>query len=741
MTTIEFLKAFHPAGPWVLTAITPDGKKIETKTFGPKSVASAEKWIGKHNGERNLYFSVNLPNRKLDKKASRAEIHSVQWLHVDIDARAGEELPDELERIRMLLTERCPTLPPTVIVFSGGGYQAFWRLTEPIIIGGQLAAAEDITRYIKQLEIELGGDSCSNVDRIMRLPNTMNLPSAKKVERGRVPALAEVYEFTHERAYLLSDFPQVEKTWTKAITHNEVRRIESIDDLDRWAVPERIKIIIVQGHDPDNPKPGDNSRSVWLYDVVCNLVRNGVPDELIQGIILDQDLRISDSVLEKRKNAKVYAHRQVLKAHGDVNDDPVAWVNARYFGAREGGKVAFYREEEDGSIEAMQPRAFDFELQPKKAKIGEKRIPYSAIWKASSERRYYRRGFALCPFKTPEDYYNLWRGFHVDPVPGSWELMKEHIYQVLAEGKEEYADYIIRWTAWTIQNPHIPARVALVFRSDEEGVGKGTFCNALVDLFGSHGLRIQHMSHLTGKFNAHLRHCCLLFADEAITAGADGEGMLKGYITEPTIPIERKGVDVVQAENHLHIVMSSNSQWVVPAGPTARRFAVFNVSPCRRGDSNYFEKLHGENSLPGMLHDLLELDLGRWNPEANRPDTTALSHQKAASLPPVEGTLFDFLCSGVIPFGSGDSIGDSIGESIRVSTLAMRDHSREFTRRTDISFNNVSDIFKRLNFEQQTKSRPRGFIIPPLAEARQAWNKAYFPWAWGDEEEWQCNVF
>src|SRR5690606_37390365 len=47
----------------------------------------------------------------------------------------------------------------------------------------------------------------------------------------------------------------------------EATRIESVDDLDQWNVPDRVRAIIVQGHDPDNPKDGDNSRSGWLFDV------------------------------------------------------------------------------------------------------------------------------------------------------------------------------------------------------------------------------------------------------------------------------------------------------------------------------------------------------------------------------------------------------------------------------------------------------------------------------------------
>ena len=204
MNSVGFLKAFHPDGPWVLTAIQADGKGIETKTF--KEEGAARKWIKKHNEKRNLYFGVNPPLRSLTKKANREDIKEVTWLHVDIDARAGEPLGEELPRILDVLTNHCPAPPPTVVVYTGGGYQAFWRLRDALPVGGNVKAADDAAQYNRQLEILLEGDTCSNVDRVMRLPGTMNIPNARKIEKGRTPAMAKVQWFRPDNVYALSEF-------------------------------------------------------------------------------------------------------------------------------------------------------------------------------------------------------------------------------------------------------------------------------------------------------------------------------------------------------------------------------------------------------------------------------------------------------------------------------------------------------------------------------------------------------
>ena len=121
--------------------------------------------------------------------------------------------------------------------------------------------------------------------------------------------------------------------------------------------------------------------------------------------------------------------------------------------------------------------------------------------------------------------------------------------------------------AWTVQNPDEPAEVALTFRG-EPGTGKGVFGRAMAQLFGQHGLHTGGSELITGRFNKHFRDCCLLFADEVVWDGdRKAEAKMKTFLTEPTLMIEGKGVDAVSWPNMLHVIISSNSDWVVPAGP------------------------------------------------------------------------------------------------------------------------------------------------------------------------------
>ena len=325
---VEFLSRWAPDGPWVLVAIEPDRKGIATRTFLADELRSGvvREFVDHWNGRRNLYFSVNRPRRATDKKLLREDINSLDWLHVDLDPRAGDDLGSERERIRHKLNGGLPTgVPePTVVIDSGGGYQAFWKLAEPLPLDGSEAAYQEAKRYNLQLEHLFKADSCHNVDRVMRLPGTVNLPNALKRKKGREPALAELVEF-NDNMYLLDRFVQAPITEVepkRAVEiHIDAGDVQRVDDIDSIGLRDYLKVVAVQGDHPDQPKDGDSSRSAWLFDFVCNAMRDGVDDQTVYAIITDPNYKISESVLDKGGRAEQYALKQIRDAREQVAKD------------------------------------------------------------------------------------------------------------------------------------------------------------------------------------------------------------------------------------------------------------------------------------------------------------------------------------------------------------------------------------------------------------------------------------
>ena len=78
--SIEFLKRWAPDGPWVLVAILTSRKGITAQTFRPADEEALRAWLGEHDQD-NLYFHVNPTLRDLDKKAERADVAALAWLH------------------------------------------------------------------------------------------------------------------------------------------------------------------------------------------------------------------------------------------------------------------------------------------------------------------------------------------------------------------------------------------------------------------------------------------------------------------------------------------------------------------------------------------------------------------------------------------------------------------------------------------------------------------------------------
>ena len=195
------------------------------------------------------------------------------------------------------------------------------------------------------------------------------------------------------------------------------------------------------------------------------------------------------------------------------------------------------------------------------------RIPKAAYWLTHPQRRQYE-GMDLMPngpAVLPGGYLNLWRGWGVEPRKGSWRLMQRHIAEVLANGNQEFEDYIKRWTAWKFQNPGLPPEVALALLGGK-GAGKGAWGYTLMLIFGQHGLQIYASEHLTGKHNAHLQNKLYLFLDEAIWAGdKEADRKLKTLTTEKWFMVEPKGINSFQWVNRLGLYMSGNDKWIVPA--------------------------------------------------------------------------------------------------------------------------------------------------------------------------------
>ena len=246
---------------------------------------------------------------------------------------------------------------------------------------------------------------------------------------------------------------------------------------------------------------------------------------------------------------------------------------------------------------------------------------------------------------------NLWTGFTCVPVENDCGLYLEHLHENICSGDREHSNYLLNWMAYAVQQPGKAGEVAVVLRG-KEGVGKGALVKWFGKLFGSHYRHIVHAKHLTGHFNSHLQQCSVLYADKSFFAGnRSHESVLKALITEETLMIEPKGVDPFFARNCIHLLMSSNNDWVVPAGADARRYFVLNASDARMQQSDYFAAITEQmetGGLQGLLHLLVSRDLSGFNVR-QVPQTDALAEQKAYSRRGIDRLVEKIAHEGMVP--------------------------------------------------------------------------------------------
>jgi hypothetical protein len=206
-------------------------------------------------------------------------------------------------------------------------------------------------------------------------------------------------------------------------------------------------------------------------------------------------------------------------------------------------------------------------------------------------------------------------------------------------------------------------------------------------------------------------------------------------ITEPKLPIERKGIDRYEVRNLLHIIMLAEPGWVIPAGRYERRYAAFAVSNVKRGDHAYFRALHNQIKNGGaeaMFYDLRMMDLGGWHPREipgallNNP---ALQKQQHYNLPPLEQWYLTLLHRGKLPHAEE-------GKPHVSRTVALVENAKQRVPRlrdlSDVALRNflTDEEAMGVTIDKYRCSDYNGWKFPPLDECREACTKRYGPTKW-----------
>jgi len=377
-----------------------------------------------------------------------------------------------------------------------------------------------------------------------------------------------------------------------------------------------------------------------------------LPDIPAKGDLSDW-LKINGNNIEKfsslvRQSSSIWKSELVKD---DDNGQLLEELNQKFAIVPTGNKFTIVNETENETM-FLAPSDFRLALQNRFATDSSgkfpKQIQASSWWLTHPERREYKSVDFLPIAETPYGVFNMWKGFAVKPIGGLEDipLFHELLDEVICSGNEQWALYLWGWLAHLVQCPEEKPGVALVMRSDAQGVGKSRFAVYVGSLLGRHYRTVIHGRHIHGNFNSHLKDTLLLFGDEAVWGGdRSTESILKQLITEPSMIIEMKGKDVFEVRSYLRLMLATNSEWAAPVSLTDRRYFVLDVSNSRKNDHDFFKKLIDEQNHGGseaLLQTLMDFDLSDFEVR-NIPETPARLDQKFLSMDMIQKWWVDVL--------------------------------------------------------------------------------------------------
>jgi hypothetical protein len=616
----------------------------------------------------NVYW---LPNVSVvdDKKPRKQDIVSARYFWVDCDPDVGAHGSYQAAREHLLSTHAAKLeSTASFVIDSGNGVQAFWKLDEPFLLSDENRFME-YEALNKQIGEAFDGPGTHNGDRIMRVPGTLNWPTAAKLKKGypQEPGMSRLLHFSgraHSFEQIKQMVPHDERPIAplkNLVTYGpsegdvsgEVQRFDALLPMDLWLSKRW------NGHNEDlNDKTG-SAMDMSLYSM---LVKRNFSHEAIVEIMSDWPYGGHGREQGERYWSRLKDRTGATPRTSKTVDDAVAELNEQYAVALVGGS-AVVLDVMSSPVNFLKPEAFKLLLSNQTVDVpnasGEiKRQPVADVWLKHPARKTYKCVDFAPDGGARDGVFNLFRGWAVEPYADvsaeqaaqQCDLILTHIRENVCRANREAFDYLIGWYAHLFQFPAEKPGVAIVVRG-EKGVGKSKLTEAIAAMLGPHAVTVSQRSHLTGQFNAHQAQALLIVAEEAVWAGdKQAESALKHLITSPTATVERKGIDATTVKSCARVAMNSNAEWVAPASADERRLFALDCGSIHKQDHAYFKAIDdqlygigrtshvlGQDSpgLRALLTYQLRLDLSGFNVRL-APETDALKDQRAASLHPHE---------------------------------------------------------------------------------------------------------
>ena len=190
--------------------------------------------------------------------------------------------------------------------------------------------------------------------------------------------------------------------------------------------------------------------------------------------------------------------------------------------------------------------------------------------------------------EVPENCINLFTGFPLhavmeNKIDNGWKPNQEYISQfkqyvsrVCGKGEDKACVFITQFISHILFKGR--PKICLIVRG-KHGCGKGSFVSLIKCLVGDeYWIDDPQGKRIFSRFNAQFQNKLLICIDEPDWGSTANQiEDFKNRITEPTLTIEKKGIDAYELDNWITIVMTTNNKNLFKLTKEDRRFFFLNM--------------------------------------------------------------------------------------------------------------------------------------------------------------------
>ena len=632
-----------------LVAIEPASRTVRGCDLG-QDVERALKWAWAYSSQgHNIYYTVNEVRPGVNTKPSKADIVAARFAHVDIDPPKDGSvwIPEAIKR-RLL----DGPLPPSILIWSGNGWQALWTLTG----NPDVETTERVNRSL--IAYFCGDPGTQNIDRLLRVPGTKNYPNAKKMRLGRAVTEARLVKHDMGEAFTVEQL-------VKAYGHS-LRELKTADSSKvRTSEPLAFDGLNLDADDYlrcliEQPKGVDRSEDTFA--LACEMLRRRYSPEQITGVMLDPENAISEHCLAQPDPqraaqraiisasaeddvARRNGQREVNRRIGDGTDTvPTTQIYSlqemldRFVYIKDGSQVAdLTRPQVVLSLPDFRNASAGSKHKITGTNGAPKSIQASQAWLEHPSRHEadaltFHAGAARMTTEPRSGTLalNLWLPHLRGVVPDEWQtqaaLFVDHVRWLWGE----HADPFLDWLGHIEQSPGELPHHGWVHISRTHGKGRNWIASVLARLWrGNVAASLDLLGVLEGGFNDRLARCQLAIVDEINEGG--NSSYRHAQALRQTVTAEFREINPKYGRRHVEYnatrwLIFSNHTGAIPLGEDDRRFyVVSHDGPAK--PAKYYSNLYGKLNDPLFISAVAEFmrarDLSAFNPGMLPPITTA----------------------------------------------------------------------------------------------------------------------